>query len=78
MRSLPTGLYSDGWQPYIAAVGDSFALAVDHVQVVKNYSRKARRDDLGEKCEAAPRDRGDSHYQSGIEIGANSTSGRAR
>ncbi|XXV28433.1 IS1 family transposase [Sorangium sp. So ce1389] len=40
-------LYSDGWQPYIAAVGESFALAgsVDYAQVVKNYSRKARRDD---------------------------------
>ncbi|WP_437816573.1 IS1 family transposase [Sorangium sp. So ce1078] len=40
-------LYSDGWQPYVAAVGESFALAgsVDYAQVVKNYSRKARRDD---------------------------------
>ncbi|KYF83308.1 transposase, partial [Sorangium cellulosum] len=38
-------LYSDGWQPYIAAVGDSFAGSVDYAQVVKNYSRKARRDD---------------------------------
>ncbi|WP_437624907.1 IS1 family transposase [Sorangium sp. So ce1151] len=38
-------LYLDGWQPYIAAVGDSFAGSVDYAQVVKNYSRKARRDD---------------------------------
>ncbi|WP_437667524.1 IS1 family transposase [Sorangium sp. So ce1182] len=38
-------LYSDGWQPYIAAVGDSFAGAVDYAQVVKSYTRKARRDD---------------------------------
>ncbi|WP_433931151.1 IS1 family transposase [Sorangium cellulosum] len=39
--------YRDGWQPYIAAVGESFALAgsVDYAQVVKNCSRKARRDD---------------------------------
>ncbi|XXS85780.1 IS1 family transposase [Sorangium sp. So ce176] len=38
-------LYSDGWAPYVAAVGESFAGGVDYAQVVKNYSRKARRDD---------------------------------
>ncbi|WP_437676678.1 IS1 family transposase [Sorangium sp. So ce131] len=40
-------LYSDGWQPYIAAVGDSFAGAVDYAQVVKNYraGSRGRRDD---------------------------------
>ncbi|XXT93005.1 hypothetical protein WMF27_32135 [Sorangium sp. So ce281] len=40
-------LYSDGWAPYVAAVGSSFALAgsVDYAQVVKNYRRKGRKDD---------------------------------
>lgn len=38
-------LYTDGWQPYIAAVGSSFAGSVDYAQVVKRYNRKARRDD---------------------------------
>ncbi|XXX82744.1 IS1 family transposase [Sorangium sp. So ce134] len=38
-------LYSDGWAPYVAAVGASFAGSVDYAQVIKNYSRKARRDD---------------------------------
>jgi IS1 family transposase len=38
-------LYSDGWAPYVAAVGASFAGSVDYAQVVKNYSRKAWRDD---------------------------------
>ncbi|WP_437598966.1 IS1 family transposase [Sorangium sp. So ce590] len=40
-------LYSDGWAPYVAAVGSSFALAgsVDYAQVVKRYNRKARKDD---------------------------------
>ncbi|XXR43491.1 IS1 family transposase [Sorangium sp. So ce375] len=40
-------LYSDGWAPYVAAVGGAFALvgSVDYAQVVKRYNRKARRDD---------------------------------
>ncbi|WP_437597597.1 IS1 family transposase [Sorangium sp. So ce590] len=40
-------LYTDGWAPYVAAVGGAFALAgsVDYAQVVKRYNRKARRDD---------------------------------
>jgi hypothetical protein len=38
-------LYSDGWAPCVAAVGASFTGSVDHAQVVKNYSRQARRDD---------------------------------
>ncbi|WP_437324147.1 IS1 family transposase [Sorangium sp. So ce381] len=38
-------LYTDGWQPYIAAVGSSFTGGVDYCQVVKRYNRKARRDD---------------------------------
>ncbi|WP_437319751.1 IS1 family transposase [Sorangium sp. So ce385] len=38
-------LYSDGWVSYVAAVGASFPGSVDYAQVVKNYSRKARRDD---------------------------------
>ncbi|XXU51070.1 IS1 family transposase [Sorangium sp. So ce1014] len=40
-------LYSDGWAPYVAAVGGAFALAgsVDYAQVVKRYNRKARKDD---------------------------------
>ncbi|XXU32015.1 IS1 family transposase [Sorangium sp. So ce887] len=40
-------LYSDGWAPYVAAVGSSFALAgsVDYAQVVKRYNRKVRKDD---------------------------------
>ncbi|WP_437763864.1 IS1 family transposase [Sorangium sp. So ce764] len=38
-------LYSDGWAPYVAAVGASFAGSVDYAQVVKRYNRKARKDD---------------------------------
>ncbi|MGK4007894.1 IS1 family transposase [Sorangium sp. So ce1036] len=38
-------LYSDGWAPYVAAVGSSFAGSVDYAQVVKHYNRKPRRDD---------------------------------
>ncbi|WP_441290798.1 IS1 family transposase [Sorangium sp. KYC3313] len=40
-------LYSDGWAPYVAAVGGAFTLAgsVDYAQVVKNYRRKGRKDD---------------------------------
>ncbi|XXT83609.1 IS1 family transposase [Sorangium sp. So ce726] len=38
-------LYSDGWAPYVAAVGSSFAGSVDYAQVVKNYRRKGRKDD---------------------------------
>lgn len=37
-------LSTDGWQPYIPAVGDSFAGAVDYGQVVKNYTRGKRSD----------------------------------
>ncbi|MRG95593.1 transposase [Polyangium spumosum] len=38
-------IVSDGFAPYIAAVGASFGPGVDYAQTVKNYSRKGRRDD---------------------------------
>ena len=34
---------TDGWQPYIPAVAEQFAGAVDYGQVVKNYRTNARR-----------------------------------
>ncbi|WP_044985970.1 hypothetical protein [Sorangium cellulosum] len=47
-------LYTDGWQPYPAAIGASFAGGVDYAVVHKNYSRKARRD--GDHRYEPPRD----------------------
>lgn len=38
-------IVSDGFAPYIAAIGASFGPGVDYAQTVKNYSRKGRRDD---------------------------------
>ncbi|MDC0747360.1 transposase [Polyangium mundeleinium] len=36
---------SDGFAPYISAIGASFGLGVDYAQTVKNYSKRGRRDD---------------------------------
>ena len=38
-------LTSDGWAPYITAVGSEFGLSIDYMQCVKQYSRGGRRDD---------------------------------
>lgn len=38
-------LTSDGWAPYITAVGEDFGLSIDYMQCVKQYSRGGRRDD---------------------------------
>ena len=38
-------LTSDGWAPYITAVGADFGLSIDYMQCVKQYSRGGRRDD---------------------------------
>lgn len=36
---------SDGFAPYISAVGASFGPSIDYVQTIKNYGSKGRRDD---------------------------------
>jgi len=36
---------SDGFAPYISAVGASFGPGIDYAMTVKNYTRKGRRDD---------------------------------
>jgi IS1 family transposase len=36
---------TDGFVPYVAAVGQSFGPGVDYMQTVKNYTRGGRRDD---------------------------------
>src|SRR5262249_11860511 len=36
---------SDGFAPYVSAIGRSFGPGVDYAQVVKNYTRGGRRDD---------------------------------
>ena len=36
---------SDGWAPYITAIGTEFGPGVDYAQTVKNYTKGGRRDD---------------------------------
>ncbi|XXR71589.1 transposase [Sorangium sp. So ce388] len=36
---------SDGFAPYISAIGQNFGASVDYAQTVKNYTKRSRRDD---------------------------------
>lgn len=44
LRTMPT-IVTDGFAPYVSAVGAEFSPAVGMVQTVKNYSARGRRDD---------------------------------
>jgi hypothetical protein len=43
--TMPTMMTSDGFVPYISAIGREFGPGVDYAQVIKNYRKSGRKDD---------------------------------
>jgi IS1 family transposase len=47
---------SDGWQPYIRAIGGNFGGSIDYAQTVKNYTHRGRRNGGDDHRYEPPRD----------------------